>query len=34
VKRLAWGLWAVFVLLGIATIAIVVGADGDNDEAL
>ena len=33
-KRLAWALWALFVLLGIATIAIVVGADGDNDEAL
>jgi hypothetical protein len=34
VKRLAWGLWALFVLLGLASIAIVVGADGDDDEAL
>jgi hypothetical protein len=33
VKRLAWGLWALFVLLGLASIAIVVGADGDDDEA-
>ena len=33
-KRLAWGLWVLFVLLGIASIAIVANVEGDDDEAL
>ena len=33
-KRLAWGLWALFVVLGVAAIAIIVSVDGDEDEAL
>jgi hypothetical protein len=33
-KRLAWGLWALFVVLGVASIAIIVSVDGDDDEAL
>jgi hypothetical protein len=34
VKRLAWGLWAVFVMLCVLTIVIVANAGGDDDEAL
>ena len=33
-KRLAWSLWALFVLLSVLTIVIVVNAGGDDDEAL
>ena len=32
-KRLAWGLWALFVLLGVASIVIAANAPGENDEA-
>jgi hypothetical protein len=33
-KRLAWGLWALFVMLCVLTIVIVANAGGDDDEAL
>ena len=33
-RRLAWGLWALFVMLCVLTIVIVANAGGDDDEAL
>jgi hypothetical protein len=34
VKRLAWGLWALFVLLCVVTVVIIASVGGDDDEAL
>ena len=33
-KRLAWALWVLFVVLGAVSIAIVVNVEGEDDEAL